>query len=177
MLTDALAEMFRMAADERGVRAYSAKLSSLPMDADDEKRAASLEATLEAMYLMAASDGEVAQDELLHLSSSLKTMLEAFGHSAELTLPLLHLNEILGSFHALLERDGLGPRLESVAERLQTPEARCLAFSLAAAIAFVDDFVAAGEADAIDQLAAALGLSPEESQHLMREVHARLNDE
>ena len=176
MLTDALAEMFRDAADERSVRAYSAALVGIGDARADAQRVGEIEAMLEAMYLMAASDGEVAPDELLQLSASLRAMLEAFqsAGSAETTLPLLKLNDTLAQFKTLLERDGLERRLEAVAQRLLTPESACLAFSLAAAVAFVDDFVDTGEANAIDKLANALGFKPEESQHLLREVHARL---
>ncbi|HMR80471.1 MAG TPA: hypothetical protein PKD61_35425 [Polyangiaceae bacterium] len=178
MLTDALAEMFQSAADERSVRAYSASLLGIGESAADAERAAEVEAMLEGMYLMAASDGEVASDELLQLSASLRAMLEAFqdGSAAETALPLFRLNETLAKFEQSLARDGVSARLEAIAAKLRTPEAACLAFSLAAAIAFVDDFVATGEADAIDQFAQALGFEPDESQHLLREVHARLDD-
>lgn len=178
MLTTALAEMFQAAADERSVRAYSASLLGISDSAADAERAAEVEAMLEGMYLMAASDGEVASDELLQLSASLRAMLEAFqdGSAAETTLPLFRLNETLAQFEKLLAQDGIDRRLQAVAKRLRTPEAACLAFSLAAAIAFVDDFVATGEADAIDHFARALEFHPEESQHLLREVHARLDD-
>jgi hypothetical protein len=73
-----------------------------------------------------------------------------------------------------LERDGWTARLDDVASRLPSEEARSYAFRLAAAVAFVDDHVAHAEAAAIDALAAALQLSPDVSQQILNEVRDTL---
>ena len=54
--------------------------------------------------------------------------------------------------------------------RIKTPTSRSLAFRLGAAVAFVDDDVAQAEAEAIEELATAFGLSSDESQAILREV-------
>jgi methylmalonyl-CoA mutase N-terminal domain/subunit len=176
MLGEQLAELIRSGSHEGAVRAYAKSLGPLPLSDEERTLAAQTEACIECMYLMAAADGEVADQERMQLSASVRAMLEPFevGGSAELGLPLLKLNEQLDRFAKHLASEGLEPRIASVAGRLGTPEARCLAFCLAAAVAFVDDFVAAGEATAIDDFARALGLGSDESQYLLREVHERL---
>ena len=180
MLGAELAELIRMGSREDAVRAYAKSLSAAPLSPEERSLAAETEACIEAMYLMAAADGEVAHDERLQLSASVRAMLEPFESSsggdggAELGLPLLKLNEALARFEKALAEDGTQKRIASVAERLTTREARCLAFCLAAAVAFVDDFVAGGEATLIDDFAEALGLERDESQYLLREVHDRL---
>jgi tellurite resistance protein len=176
MLGDRLAELIRSGSHEGAVRAYAKSLGPLPLSDDERALAEQAEACIECMYLMAAADGEVENQERMQLSASVRAMLEPFesGGGAELGLPLLKLNEAVERFAKDLEHEGMERRIQSVAARLGTPEARCLAFCLAAAVAFVDDFVAAGEATAIDDFARALGLGADESQYLLREVHERL---
>ncbi len=177
MLGERLAELIRSGSHEAAVRAYAKSLSQAPLSEAERHLAQETEACIECMYLMAAADGEVASNERLQLSASVRAMIEPFdaGGAAELALPLLKLNEKIDEFSGLLTEQGLERRIASVAERLETPEARCLAFCLAAAVAFVDDFVAAGEVTTIDDFARALGLGPDESQYLLREVHDRLS--
>lgn len=172
-----LAELIRMGSREDAVRAYAKSLTALPLSADERQLATETEACIEAMFLMAAADGDVAGDELLQLSASVRALLEPFeaDSGAELTLPLLKLNDHLARFQSELGRDGMQARLANVAGRLASREARCLAFCLAAAVAFVDDFVAGEEASLIDDFAEALGLERDESQYLLREVHERLS--
>lgn len=125
------------------------------------------EATLEAMFLMAAVDGEVAEDELQQLAASVQALVDAHGERIEL-------DATLASFNGKLARDGWRARLEVVGSRIKTADARAFTFRMAAAVAFVDDHVAHAEAAAIDALAAALQLSPEESQGILRDVHEEL---
>lgn len=176
MLGDRLAELIRSGSHEGAVRAYAKSLGPLPLSDEELALASQTEACIEGMYLMAAADGQVENQERMQLSASVRAMLEPFegGGGAELGLPLLKLNEAVERFAGDLEREGMERRIQNVAARLGTPEARCLAFCLAAAVAFVDDFVAAGEATAIDDFARALGLGADESQYLLREVHERL---
>ncbi len=176
VLNEGLKDLFTQAADAQLVGAYARRLAKLDLDEADEQNADAVEAMLEVMYLMAASDGEVSHDELMLLSASLRAMLEPFeaGGGATMTLPLLHLDRELSRFDALYKEQGAERRVLSVAARLKTPESRCLAFCLATAIALVDDFVAGGEIEVIEDLAARLGLSTEESQNLLREVHTRM---
>ena len=177
MLGDELNVMFMDAADPTAVEAYAKRQGAFDLSAEELAKSDQVEATLEAMYLMAASDGEVAPEELHQLSASLRAMLEPFEAegSALYGLPLLRLDRQLSVFAEALEAQGHEARLASVAQRLTTEDSRCLAFCMAAGVALVDDFVASGEADAIERFAAAFQLSADESQHLLREVHERMS--
>ena len=132
-------------------------------------RALEFEAILEAMFLMAAVDGVVAKEEVGQLAASIQGIVDTSGGAARVDLgPAL---EELG---ARLEREGWKARLDTLAPRLPTHESRSFAFRLAAGVAFVDDNVVHAEAAAIDALAAALGITSDESQAILAEVHAEL---
>jgi tellurite resistance protein len=127
-------------------------------------QAEEFEATLEAMFLMAAVDGDISEEELGQLRTSIAAVadlgaLEATG-----------LDRLLGEFGSRLERDGWKARLTDVARRIPTDDGRQFAFRLAAGVAMVDDSVENAEAAAIEAFAAALQISPEDSQALLREV-------
>jgi len=162
----------------RAALAYARSLSSSGAGPDESGLAAELEAAIEAMYLMAAADGEVANDELIQLTASIQGILEASeadgGSRMELGLPLLRLDREIARFKEGLEIDGIDARIQSVGERLTTDEGRSLAYRLAVAVAFIDDFVADAENHALSQLARALGFSEDKTLELMKEVHATL---
>ncbi len=162
----------------RAAIAYARSLSLSGASGDEVSLARELEGAIEGMYLMAAADGDVADDELLQLTASIQSILEASeqegGSRAELGLPLLRLDRELSKFREALERDGLEARIQSVGERVQSDEGRALAYRLAAGVAFVDDFVADEESDALSRLGNALSLSQERTLVLMQEVHRAL---
>jgi hypothetical protein len=134
----------------------------------DAARTNELLAIVEIMFLMAAVDGEVADDEIQQLRAS----IEALADMRE--TPGLRLDETLATLNTKLSQEGWKRRLEDACSRLHAPDARSFAFRLAAGVAFVDDFVAHAEAAAIDALARALDLDREESQDILREVHETL---
>jgi hypothetical protein len=140
--------------------------------------ASEVEAVFECMYLMAAADGDLGKDELLLLSQTLEAIISsserAGGSRFELTLPLLKLGETLDRFSGLLAEHGLPRRIESVARRLVSAKSRALALSLAAGVAFVDDFVAEGEMESLDGLARALGFDHGDALRVLREAHTAL---
>jgi hypothetical protein len=138
-------------------------LSDVEQQLADEFRA-----TIEAMFLMAAVDGEVSQDEVNQLAASIQAIADM--HAIE----GFKLEETLDELNKKLARDGWHARLEAVARRIQTDEGKSFAFRLAAGVAFVDDHVAHAEAAAIDALAAKLGLDGEESNAILREVQEDL---
>ncbi len=138
-------------------------LSDLEQQMADEFRA-----TIEAMFLMAAVDGEISTEEVDQLSASIQAIVDM--HAIE----DLKLAQVLEDLNTKLARDGWHARLEAVARRILTDEGRAFAFRLAAGVAFVDDHVAHAEAAAIDALAAKLGLPDEESQQILREVQQDL---
>ncbi|MCA9489665.1 MAG: tellurite resistance TerB family protein [Myxococcales bacterium] len=134
----------------------------------DAEMSEELLAIIELMFLMAAIDGEVADDELRELQASVSALadMQAVGS--------LELSAMIDDLTEKLANEGWKARLESAAARVRAPDAREFAFQLAAGVAFVDDFVAHAEAAALDSLARALDLSKDESQRLLRDVHETL---
>lgn len=133
-------------------------------------KADEFEASVEAMFLMAAVDGDVSAEELAQLAASVDafTMLEAQpGPTVDTSKLLVVLNE-------KLEAEGWNKRLAAVAARLRDPEARAFAFRLAAGVAFVDDHVAHAEAAALEAMASALSISADESQEVLYDVREAL---
>jgi hypothetical protein len=146
-----------------------ARSHSETLQAAEHARAEEFEAILEAMFLMAAVDGDVAQDEVGQLAASIQAIVDSTGGKWRLDL-----GPTLDELAARLAAHGWKARLDSLAHRLPTPEARSFAFRLAAGVAFVDDNVVHAEAAAIDALAAALGIGPDDSQRILAEVQEEL---
>ncbi len=134
----------------------------------EQSQAEEFRATIEAMFLMAAVDGEVSEEEMAQLSASIQAIADM--HAIE----GMKLEETLEDLNTVLARDGWNKRLEAVSRRITSAEGKSFAFRLAAGVAFVDDHVAHAEAAAIDALSAALGLTSEESQAVLMEVHGDL---
>jgi hypothetical protein len=135
----------------------------------ERARADEFEAILEAMFLMAAVDGEIAPDEIGQLAASVQAIVDTNGGKLQLDL-----GPAMDELAARLERDGWKVRLDTLAKRLPTEESRSFAFRLAAAVAFIDDNVVHAEAAAIDALAAALGIPADDSQRILGEVQDEL---
>jgi tellurite resistance protein len=155
------------AAADAFVRTREDPQSVSPADRD---KAAEFEATVEAMFLMAAVDGDVSEQELAQLSAS----VDAF--SALENRPTVDCGPLLAKLNKLLADDGWNKRLHSVAERLKDREARAFAFRLAAGVAFVDDVVAHAEAAALEAMASALTIDADESQEILYDVRETLFD-
>lgn len=160
-----LAKLARGVTVAEAARAHSRSLNPSEVLNDAERtRATEFEAILEAVFLVAAVDGEISDQELEQLKGSFQAIVDLHGVSrggveAQLT-----------EFNRLLARDGWHARLASIKSRIPTGEGRAFAFRLAGGVAFVDDYLAHAEAAAIDALAAALELTPDDSQAILREV-------
>jgi len=148
------------------VRAREDPMSLSPAQ---RNKAAEFEATVEAMFLMAAVDGDLSAEELAQLSASVDAFASLDGASRTIdTAALLAvMNEKLGA-------EGWNQRLAAVAARLQDRESRAFAFRLAAGVAFVDDHVAHAEAAALEAMASALTISADESQEILYDVREAL---
>ncbi len=125
-------------------------------------------AIVELMFLMAAVDGEVQDEEVQQLRASIDALADIRA------VPDLNLDDALQDLAAKLSAEGWKSRLEDAASRVQTPDAKDFAFRLSVGVAFVDDFVAHAEAAAIDSLARALELTADHAQTILREVHETL---
>lgn len=141
-----------------------------PQSLSDAERgkADEFEATVETMFLMAAVDGDLGEDELAQLSASVEAFADLEGR------PPVDVGGMLVKMNERLEAEGWNKRLASVSSRLRDPESRSFAFRLAAGVAFVDDHVAHAEAAALEALAGALHLSSEESQEILYDVRETL---
>jgi hypothetical protein len=148
------------------VRARENPANVSPEDID---RAAEFEATVEGMFLMAAVDGDISEQELAQLAASVDAFADMAGHSVRIDP-----GPLLSQMRDALEKDGWNQRLVAVASRLRDPEARAFAFRLAAGVAFVDDFVAHSEAAALEAFASAFALSADDSQEILYDVRESL---
>lgn len=143
-----------------------------PDSLSDEQRslADEFDAIVEGMFLMAAVDGEVSDEEIGQLEGSVHAVLAMHGVEGEDTfVTLAKLNDLLDS-------EGWTARLKAVAARLPSNESRLFALKLAAGVAFVDDHVAHAEAAGIESFAKELGVDADASQRVLREVHEALFD-
>jgi len=138
--------------------------------AAERGRADEFEATVEAMFLMAAVDGELRDEEMAQLAAS----VDAFGALETKSARRIDAGPLLVAMNDKLERDGWNKRLAAVADRLRERESRAFAFRLAAGVAFVDDHVAHAEAAALEALASALKIGPDESQEILYDVRDSL---
>jgi hypothetical protein len=134
------------------------------VSAQQRGKADEFEATVEAMFLMAAVDGDL---------SELAASVDAFS-SLDGKGPRLDAGRLLVTLNDKLESEGWNKRLASVAERLRDGESRAFAFRLAAGVAFADDVVAHAEAAALEALASALDIAAEESQEILYDVRDSL---
>jgi len=89
---------------------------------------------LEAMFLMAAADGEVSPEEMQRFADSMDAIVEGASEA--------DLEGMLAEMSALLEEEGWERRSRAVAKALNGKPAAEIAFRLATAVAFVDDSVA-----------------------------------
>jgi hypothetical protein len=138
------------------------------LDNRAQAQAAEFEATLEAMFLMAAVDGVIQKEELEQLAASLQAIVDMYHVKG------IELQVMLDRFNEKLARDGWRARLEACAKRIQSDDARAFAFRLAAGVAFIDDHVAHAEAAAIEALSSAFKMSRDESQDILDDVHEEL---
>lgn len=152
------------------VRAQDEGPMSLPSNMRD--KAAEFEATVEAMFLMAAVDGDISKEELTQLAAS----VDAFADlpTAPAGAKRVDVGAMLTTFDGKLAAEGWSRRLAHVAERLRDRESRAFAFRLAAGVAFVDDHVAHAEAAALEAMASALHIGGDESQEILYDVREAL---
>jgi hypothetical protein len=136
----------------------------------EKNKADEFEATVEAMFLMAAVDGDLNEQELAQLAASVDAFSALDGKGG----PRVVTGPMLVSLNAKLEKEGWNQRLAAVASRLSDHEARAFAFRLAAGVAFVDDHVAHAEAAALEALASALQISPDDAQEILYDVRETL---
>src|SRR5215471_7263876 len=98
--------------------AYAASQDDPHSLRDSERaQAAEFEATIEAMFLMAAVDGEITPAELGQLTASIEAIMDVAGKR-------VNTDKILAEFNTRLGKDGWKARLDAVKTNLRTQEAR-----------------------------------------------------
>lgn len=121
---------------------------------------------LEAMFLMAAADGEVSPEEMQRFAGSIESIVQGASEA--------DLEGMLAEMGALLEEEGWERRSRAVAKALKGKPGAEIAFRLATAVAFVDDAVAPEESSALDEMAMAMDISNDRAHEIMSEVHREL---
>lgn len=126
----------------------------------------SLAGIAEVGFLVAAADGEVAEEELEVIAGVISGALDGQVTAAQLL-------EILEACDNALENDGWEERVEAATENVQADEARRLALFTAAAVLVADQrFVAGAEDAAYVEIAEALGFGTDEAASMIDEAAA-----
>ena len=134
--------------------------------ASAELSSAERERTLEAMFLMAAADGDVSEIEIRAFARSCKKL------GVDLTEAALETRFL--DLHQAIEREGWDARVATVGASLAGTAHAETAYRLAVSVALADDYVVGEEMHAMDALAKALGLDDDRAHAILREVHDAL---
>jgi tellurite resistance protein len=121
---------------------------------------------VEAMFLMAAADGEISEVEIRTLARSCSRL--------GLSLTEAELEAKMHALHTAIEKDGWETRVSAVGKALSGTALAETAYRLAVSVALADDYVVGEEMNAMDTLAAALGIDSDRSHVILREVHDTL---
>lgn len=137
-------------------------MSPPPLKTLDEPN---LEALIELMFLAAFADGEFSQEEKLHFFRSVESLTDR-------RIPQSTMDELIQTVVTQLQKEGRAARLASLKERLPGPQARKVAFSLAAQVVVADGIVRTSERDLLLDVAAALELDQTEAAEVVRRLAA-----
>lgn len=121
-----------------------------------------IDALLEAMFLLAVADGDLAENEVRHLARACKRLL---GDAIEADLEFLFLQ-----WSASIAEEGWERRMRSIASSVVGTELAVPAFQLAVVVALADGRIAPDEADGIDLMAQALGIRPDTAGQIVQDV-------
>lgn len=125
-----------------------------------------VEALVEAMFLAASADGELAGEEMLQFSATLGALTDKqFSPEAVAKMVETLAQKVAG--------EGRQARLSAVAQRLPEHKTRETALILAAAIVASDGKVELSENDLLADLAEALGIAAERASELVVRVQQR----
>jgi hypothetical protein len=136
-------------------------------EADEERMGRHALATFDAAFLMAASDGVIADEEVDELAELLSLMTEGAASDEDL-------GYLLENFAEALQQEGLEARLANIADALDTDDSRRLAFVTACGLAYLDGQVTEEEEELFNQLARALKIPSEEADALLVEIEKLL---
>ncbi|WP_437595571.1 tellurite resistance TerB family protein [Sorangium sp. So ce590] len=137
-------------------------MSPPPLQTLDEPN---LEALVELMFLAAFADGEFSQEERVHFARSVESLTDR-------RIPPSTMDELIRTVVEQLQKEGRVARLASLKERLATPQARKVAFFLAAQVVVSDGIVRTSERELLLDVAAALELDQAEAADVLRKLAA-----
>ncbi len=121
-------------------------------------------ALVEAMFLAATSDGELAPEEGLQFKATLEALTDKrFAPEA--------VQKMMDRLKELVRKEGRQARLSAVAQRIPDAKTRETALILAAAITASDGQVQEAENDLLADLAEALQIDPSRTVELVTKVH------
>ncbi len=126
-----------------------------------------IDALLEAMFLLAVSDGDLDESEVRHLAQACKRLL---GSTVEADLEGLFLQ-----WSAAIAEEGWERRMRAISATVANTELAGPAFRLAVVVALADGRIAPDEADGIDLMAQALGIRPDIAGRIVQDVVRDLN--
>ncbi|WP_437618053.1 tellurite resistance TerB family protein [Sorangium sp. So ce1151] len=124
-----------------------------------------LEALVELMFLAAFADGEFSQEEKVHFARSVESLTDR-------RIPQSTMDELIHTVVTQLQQEGRAARLASLKERLPSPQARKVAFSLAAQVVVADGIVRTSERELLLDVAAALEIEQTEAADVVRRLAA-----
>ncbi|MGK3987986.1 tellurite resistance TerB family protein [Sorangium sp. So ce136] len=137
-------------------------MSPPPLKTLDEPN---LEALVELMFLAAFADGEFSQEEKVHFARSVESLTDR-------RIPQSTMDELIHTVVTQLQQEGRAARLASLKERLPSPQARKVAFSLAAQVVVADGVVRTSERELLLDVAAALEIEQTEAADVVRRLAA-----
>jgi tellurite resistance protein len=130
----------------------------------DREAAELLEATIEAMVVMLASDGQTTNEERDLLRGAVRELTAGGVRSAEI-------DRIFDRSIGRIKESGATARLTAIAEVLKREKiAAEAAFVLAAAMAFADQEIADAENETLNEFADLLGLEEGRANELLDEL-------
>ncbi|WP_437766609.1 tellurite resistance TerB family protein [Sorangium sp. So ce281] len=138
------------------------QMSPPPLQTLDEPN---LEALVELMFLAAFADGEFSPEEKIHFARSVESLTDR-------RIPQGTMDTLLQTVVEQLHREGRAARLASLKERLASPQARKVAFFLAAQVVVADGIVKSSERELLLDVAAALELDQAEAAEIVRKLAA-----
>ena len=137
-------------------------MSPPPLKTLDEPN---LEALVELMFLAAFADGEFSQEEKVHFARSVESLTDR-------RIPQSTMDGLIHTVVTQLQQEGRAARLASLKERLPSPQARKVAFSLAAQVVVADGIVRTSERELLLDVAAALEIEQTEAADVVRRLAA-----
>ena len=135
----------------------------------DRKGAEVISALFECVFLVAAADGKIADEEAEELVEVLTDLTDGKMKEADI-------DAVADACAKKLEREGFAEAIASAAGRLDDDELRRIAFVMATGVAFVDGTVDPREEALFGALADALKLPRDEALDLLNRVASAVDE-